>query len=180
PAPSLLIVIAVPLVVIHIEFPSEAIAVPAVVMPLYIREDAPSLHINQRAQHAAQVNSIVGAAPVLYGRQHRKGSRADHEPFHLNGEDVKDDHAVRKEKGVSNKDAQDRAGGADRNLLACGIQQRFEKASADSANEKEFRECPAAPHSLQICPKHPETEHVEKNMKKAAVEKDVGQKLPQV
>ena len=180
PTPSFLIVVAVPFVVIHVEFTSQAIAVPAVVMPLKVRDDVPSFHIQQRAQHAAQVNSIVGAASVLYRRQQGKRSGADHEPFHLNRKDVEDDHAVRKEKGVSNEDAQDRSGRADRGLLACRIQQRLRNCSADSANEKEFRECPAAPQSFQVGPKHPETEHVKKDVKKAAVEKDVCHKLPQV
>ena len=153
---------------------------PAVIAVSNITENAASLHVEQRTQHAAEVNAIVCAAAVLYGRQHGDHRGSYNEPFHLDWEDVEDDCAFRKKKTVCNEYSENRAGRADGDLRACGIQNGFEKAAADSTEKKEFRKRPAAPQPLQICSKHPKSKHVKENVKHASVEKDVRHYLPQV
>ena len=176
----MVVLIAVAFVVVDLELTPQAVALPSVVMRSEVGEEASALHVKHCAQHAAQVNAVIGAASVLDGGQNCNHRCPDHEPFHLDREDIEDDDALREDKGVGDKYSEDRSGCADRGSGAQRIQKRLKERSADSADEEELSEGFFPPEPFQLRAKHPEAEHVEDDVEKSAVQKYVGHRLPQV
>lgn len=94
--------------------------------------------------------------------------------------------AVRKKNGVGDEDAKNCAGRADGGNVARPMSpehgnyfdQNGDHPGADSAEEKVVQEAVPAPDQLQVAPEHPEKQHVEEQVEKAAVKENVSDGLP--
>jgi hypothetical protein len=60
-----------------------------------------------------------------------------------------------------------------------GLHQHVDEAGADAGHQKIIPEAARSPGALEIHAEHPEEEHVEQQMEQAAVEKNVGKRLPE-
>jgi hypothetical protein len=59
------------------------------------------------------------------------------------------------------------------------LNQNFNQARADSAEKKEIQKTLFSPDQLQLASEHPEKKHVDQQVKQAAVQKNVSERLPQ-
>ncbi len=128
------------------------------------------------------------AAGSAHRRQQRDRADDHHEVLRRNREDeVQQDRPMRKIAGVGEQDPVHRARGADGQRVVQLIRERErqERAQhrrqcrADAGDEIELHEEPAAPHPFQLHAEHPQREHVEKDVEDPAMQKHVGDGLPE-
>src|SRR5208337_4097113 len=140
-------------------------------------------------QHSAQVAEMRDSVPSgPQGAEKLDGGADRDERPHRNHDGKGEDPnaAVRKQNGIGDKDAENRAGCADRRDVARAVSPEHRKyfnqngdhPGADSAEEKVIQEAVPAPDQFQFAPEHPQKQHIEEQVEKAAVEEYVGNGLP--
>lgn len=140
-------------------------------------------------QHAAEVGK-VGDATGQSGNAEKQLNAAeeDHKVacFHRDGREQQHDAAVGEEHAKGEEDAVGAAGGAQcwidcaGGMKGGGADDELDQAGANHAGEVIKQEALRAPAQFDLTAKHPEREHVEKDMHEIAVEEAIGEDLPWV
>ena len=178
-------------VFLHVHFEPFTIALVAPVghFVTNAEEEGAATDVEPADEHAAEMTEMAHAiAGGTEGREKLDGGHDRDEGAHGNhdGEGEEPDLAIGKEDGIGDENAEDGPGSADGwdigRMLAPENRQAFyeydDKTGTNAAEKEVIRETLLTPDELEFTTEHPEHEHVDKEMPKAAVEKDVSNGLP--
>jgi len=179
------------LVFLHVDFEAFAIALVAPVCHFVAdaEEEGAATEVDPADEHATEVAKV---ADIIAPRSKRpkefdcahdgnEGPHGNHDR-----EREKPDLAIGEEDGVGDKDSEDRAGSADGGDIrgtmtpeeGDDLHKNGDQAGADAAEEEIVGEALLTPDEFQFAAEHPEHEHIDEQVKHAAVQKDVGERLP--
>ncbi len=171
----------------------EALAIAAILpvgdfIPEAIQKGA-ATEVNPADEHAAQMAEVADSiASGSQGEEELDGGHGGNERPHGDHDGEREDPnaPIRKEDGIRDEDAINCAGRADGWSVAGqmspnhgeGLNQNRNQSGANSAQEKIIQKAVCAPSLLQFAAKHPQEEHVDEQMEKAAMKEDVCNGLP--
>ena len=174
---------------VHFEFLAQAPAFPVRKKIPVIVEIGPAAQVNVADQHSAQMANVAHAIARGTDRAEEfDGAHHDHKYPHGHGNRQRkhpdlpvwhhDSH--REQDSVDRSRRSDR--GNERRAVAMRIDNQFHndvnKPRAHSAHEKINVELACAPTVLEVRAEHRQVQQVEKNVKDAAVKKNISKRLP--
>ncbi len=177
---------------IFLDVDLEAFAV-ALVFPVsnfvaHAVEEGTAPKIDPSDKHDAEVTKVADSVSAgINGAEEFDGAHHSYEGTHGNHDRQRKepDLTLRKENGIGDEDAEDGAGGSDGWYIRRRVSPKLKKlyedgddSSANTADEEIIQEAFLAPDQFKFPAKHPQHEHVDEEMPKAAVQKHVSKGLP--
>jgi len=149
---------------------------------LFPRVDTSTAQVDVTEHHAAEVGQVGDAALAGGDRRiDRDGTDNPDEMLHLDREQkIKINDAFRVDQSVGKQQSVDAGRCADAGRELAGQEDDVQYRAADHRDEIIFKEKFLSPAPLQIAAEHPQRQHVEQQMKQPAMEKLVGEQLPEV